>query len=62
MLADPRAEAIRAYGVAGLIGLAKRVTFLIDANGRISRVYRKVSVKTHAMEVLEHLRAEARSG
>ena len=56
LLADPRSEAIRAYGVAGMLGFAKRVTFLIDAGGRISKVYDRVSVRSHAEDVLNDLR------
>ena len=61
MLADRQGKTIRAYGVAGLLGFAKRVTFLIDAGGTITKVYARVSVKTHAADVLEDLRAAARS-
>lgn len=35
----------------------ERSTFLIDASGRIARVWRKVKVKGHATEVLEAARA-----
>ncbi|WP_296818861.1 thioredoxin-dependent thiol peroxidase [Brevundimonas sp.] len=35
----------------------ERATFLIDAEGRVARVWRKVSVKGHAAEVLEAARA-----
>lgn len=63
LLADPQGEAIRAYGVAvRLLGFARRVTFLIDAEGRISKVYEKISVRNHAEELLKDLRAEAGSG
>ena len=34
----------------------ERTTYLIDAAGRISRVWRKVKVKSHAAEVLEAAR------
>jgi peroxiredoxin Q/BCP len=34
-----------------------RATFLIDANGRIARIWRKVSVPGHVQEVLEAARA-----
>lgn len=34
-----------------------RTTYLIDADGRIARVWRKVKVKGHAAEVLEAARA-----
>ena len=35
----------------------ERATVLIDAEGRIARVWRKVSVKGHAAEVIEAVRA-----
>ena len=62
MLADPGKEAIRAYGVKGLLGFAKRVSFLIDADGIVHKVYTKVSPGKHAREVLEDLRAAVGSG
>ena len=34
----------------------ERTTYLIDAAGRIARVWRKVKVKSHAAEVLEAAR------
>ena len=34
-----------------------RTTYLVDADGRIARVWRKVRVKGHAAEVLEAARA-----
>ena len=34
-----------------------RTTYLVDADGRIARVWRKVKVKGHAAEVLEAARA-----
>lgn len=35
----------------------ERTTYLVDAEGRIARVWRKVKVKGHAAEVLEEARA-----
>lgn len=35
----------------------ERTTYLVDANGRIVRVWRKVKVKGHAAEVFEAVRA-----
>ena len=35
----------------------ERATFLVDAEGRIAQVWRKVKAKGHAAEVLEALRA-----
>jgi len=57
MLCDPGGEVIRAYGAGGLFGFAKRISFLIDADGRIARRYDSVSPGGHAAEVLEDLRS-----
>ena len=35
----------------------ERSTFLIDANGKIARVWRKVKVASHAADVLEAVKA-----
>jgi peroxiredoxin Q/BCP len=62
MLCDPDRTAIRAYGVRGFLGVARRVSFLIDPVGIVRRVYTKVSPRSHAAEVLgdlETLAAEA---
>jgi peroxiredoxin Q/BCP len=56
MLCDPEGEVLRAYGVRGLTGFAKRVSFLLDAEGRVHKVYPKVSPSKHAAEVLEDLK------
>lgn len=37
----------------------ERATFLIDTNGRIARIWRKVKVKGHAEEVLQAVRDAA---
>ena len=62
LLADTDGRVARAYGTlggAGLVariksalGLAERVTFIIDAEGRIAHVIRKPQVARHAEEVL----------
>jgi thioredoxin-dependent peroxiredoxin len=38
MLGDRNKEIARKYGVLGFLGMAKRVTFLIDAEGRVREV------------------------
>ncbi|MGP8075551.1 MAG: peroxiredoxin [Thermoplasmata archaeon] len=35
MVGDPGKDVLRKYGVLGFLGMAKRVTFFIDAEGRI---------------------------
>lgn len=64
LLADPERQAILAYGAWGKKNLygkeyegVLRQTFLIDPEGRIAKVWRKVSPEGHAEEVAEVLRA-----
>ncbi len=64
LLADPGREVILAYGAWGKKNLygkeyegVLRQTFLIDPEGRIAKVWRKVSPEDHAEEVAEALRA-----
>ena len=60
LAADPERKAIEAYDVwkeKSMYGRkymgVERSTFLIDRDGRIARVWRKVRVKGHADEVLK---------
>lgn len=64
LLADPERQAILAYGAWGKKNLygkeyegVLRQTFLIDPEGRIAKVWRKVSPEGHVEEVAEALRA-----
>lgn len=60
LLADTEKEIVNAYGVYGektnygrkYMGI-NRTTFLIDANGEIVKIFKKVKVDEHAAEVLE---------
>jgi peroxiredoxin Q/BCP len=46
-----------AFGVARpMVGVAKRTTFLIDADGTLRKVYTNVKAKGHAAKVLEDCR------
>jgi peroxiredoxin Q/BCP len=54
ILSDKNKEVAKTYGVLGTGGfLTKRVTFIIDKNGRITHIFPKVDVKQHSKEVLE---------
>jgi peroxiredoxin Q/BCP len=54
LLTDEGGRAAEALGVLREGGKkANRVTFLLDADGRIARVYPKVSPETHADEILK---------
>ena len=53
ILSDRSKEVAKTYGVLGTGGfLTKRVTFIIDKNGRIAHIFPKVDVKKHSEEVL----------
>ncbi|MDP7611056.1 MAG: redoxin domain-containing protein, partial [Nitrospinaceae bacterium] len=59
-LSDSDKTVAKSYGAAGLI-FPKRVTFIIDEEGKISKVYEKVSVTTHSREILDFLGTEKRT-
>lgn len=52
LLTDEDGRASEALGVLGDRGYANRVTFLLDPEGTISKVYPEVSPETHADEIL----------
>ena len=62
MLCDENHEMLMAYGVWGkkkfmgreYMGIS-RITIIIDESGIIKRIYDKVSVKSHAKDVLNDL-------
>ena len=55
LLSDPDGAALARYGVPSMMGLAARVTFVIDRDGRIARVYPNVDPAVHLTEVLATL-------
>ena len=64
LASDETKETLEAYGVwveKSMYGRkymgVERTTFLIDAKGKIARIWRKVSVPGHAAEVLEAAKA-----
>ena len=62
MLSDETHEMLKDYGVWGkkkfmgreYMGIS-RVTYIINENGIIDKVYEKVSVKSHAKDILNEL-------
>ena len=56
LLADADGSVCKAYGVKKFWG-AQRSTFIIGPDGKVERVFEKVSPKTHDDVVLEALRA-----
>lgn len=57
LLSDPELRWARAFGVGSTFGLAHRVSFLIDAGGRVAKVYPDVDPAVHATELLADIAA-----
>lgn len=55
LIADATGEIARSFGVLGPLGLARRVTFLMGANGRVLRVVRAWRPRRHAAAALDRL-------
>ncbi|MBF0491481.1 MAG: peroxiredoxin [Deltaproteobacteria bacterium] len=56
LISDPDKKVISDYGAKGLL-FTKRISYLINPQGKIARAYLKVDPKTHATEVLADLLA-----
>jgi len=62
LVGDAEGEIGRRFGVLGALGMARRTTFLVDAEGRIVEVIRTWRPRRHAEAALERLgRSAARS-
>jgi peroxiredoxin Q/BCP len=57
LLPDPDGKIAAQFGVPVTLGFAKRVTFVIDAQGKIAKVFPSVQPKGHAQEVLAALKS-----
>lgn len=53
LLADTDERMARAFGVEVYFRMARRVSFLLDAQGRVARVFPDVDPAVHAAEVLK---------
>ena len=57
LIADADKRISKAYGVLGILGLSKRVTYLIDPEGRIRDVHRsELNPKGHVEHTRQRLR------
>lgn len=54
LLSDPDKKMINSYGADGVI-FTRRVTFLIDPQGSIRKIYDKVNPEVHAQEIISDL-------
>ncbi|MBC8045032.1 MAG: thioredoxin-dependent thiol peroxidase [Rhizobacter sp.] len=52
LLSDTDKKVSKAYGVLTGMGYADRITFIIDKDGRIKKIYPKVDPSSHIAEVL----------
>ncbi|MFG1519203.1 MAG: peroxiredoxin [Thermoplasmataceae archaeon] len=55
LISDKSREIVEMYGATSDSKSAKRVTFIIDRNGKIAYVYSKVTPKDHSVEVMKKL-------
>jgi peroxiredoxin Q/BCP len=53
LLSDLSKETAENYAVLNNVGLANRITFIVDKEGKIAHIIRNVDVDTHSAEVLE---------
>jgi peroxiredoxin Q/BCP len=58
LLADTDLKLIKELGVLGTAGgkTPKRITFVVDKDGKIAKIYEKVDVNKHPKEVLEFVK------
>src|SRR5579884_1257165 len=64
LLLDPDKKIATAYGAANgipVLGLDGRITYVIDGEGRIEKVYPKVDPSRHAQQILEALNVPSQS-
>ena len=52
LIADEERHWAAGFGVGGIFGMSKRVSFLIGPNGRVHKVYPEIDPGVHASEVL----------
>ena len=56
LLADPTKKITRAYGALAFYRMARRMTFIIDPEGKIRQIFRRVNPNSHVDEIVESLK------
>ena len=56
LLCDVDKKLITALGIKASSGNAMRVTYVVDKDGKIAKIYDKVMPKGHAEEVLKYVK------
>ncbi len=54
-LSDTQKIACKTYAGLNIAGLAKRSTFIIDKDGKISKIFRDISPEKHGQEIISSL-------
>lgn len=54
-LSDTAKTVCKTYAGLNIAGLAKRSTFIIDKNGKISKIFRDISPEKHGQEIISSL-------
>jgi peroxiredoxin Q/BCP len=62
LLADPDQEVARAFGVKATLGFYQRITFVLDGDGIVQKVFDPVHPAGHAQEVLAVVKGLAGGG
>ena len=55
-ISDPKKETSKIYARLNIAGLAKRSTFIVNKEGKIAKIFRKVNVDMHGQEILDALK------
>lgn len=58
LVADHDKSIAKAYGVLGFLGVAKRVTFFLDAGGKVAEVHEGMLPEPHVKRALERLQSK----
>jgi peroxiredoxin Q/BCP len=56
LLADPTRKVTKSYGALAFYRLAKRMTFVIDPEGKIRKIFARVNPATHLDEIIDALK------
>ncbi len=53
LLSDQNKEIAKKYGVLNNIGIASRITFIVDKHGNLAHIIKDVDVNSHSSQVLK---------
>jgi peroxiredoxin Q/BCP len=56
-LSDTQKTICKVYAGLNIAGLAKRSTFIVDKNGKVSKIFRDISPDRHGQEIISSLQS-----